>query len=516
VKWTASIENFDMNVAFFIFNRPDTTKQVFQAIAAARPERLFVIADGARSDRPGELDAVEATKAIIGSVDWPCEVATNFSDQNLGCRQRVASGLKWVFEQVEEAIILEDDCLPHPSFFPYCMQLLQRYRHDDRVAAISGDNFQNGIPRTAASYYFSKYFHCWGWASWRRVFETIDFQMNTWPEFKAHGFLETWSDSQAEFDYWLELFDLQHAGEINSWAYPWFYSCWAQSGLTVLPNVNLVSNIGFDENATHTTESENKLANLPTSDIGQLQHPELVVRNRVADEYTFSHVFQRDEVFQKNDRNWRMFQSTKKFFRKLRGKPKFDSVAHRRSLIQEFAQQSPCRIVVGSSGIAQDGWLATEMQDVDLLDPESWARFFADDSIDAILAEHVWEHLTEDQGVVAAATCCRFLKPGGYLRLAVPDGNHPDADYIDRVKPGGSGAGALDHKLLYDIQKLTEVLTQGGLDVRPLEFFDSENKFQAVDWDAEDGLIRRSKRFDPRNKNGDLVYTSIVVDAFKR
>lgn len=313
----ASIENPRMNVAFFIFNRPDTTRRVFAAIAAARPERLFVIADGARQDRPGESELVAQTKAILDEVDWPCEVVVNFSQENLGCRLRVASGLKWVFEQVEQVIVLEDDCLPHPSFFPYCVELLQRYRNDDRVAAISGDNFQNGKSRTADSYYFSKYFHCWGWASWRRVFETIDFEMSSWPEFKSSGFLKTWADSQAEREYWLRLFDLQHAGEINSWAYPWFYSCWAQSGLTVLPDTNLVSNIGFDENATHTTESENKLANLPTFGISPLRHPELLVRNRVADEYTFDNVFQNEEQVMLNKHRWRLFETAKKIFRRL-------------------------------------------------------------------------------------------------------------------------------------------------------------------------------------------------------
>lgn len=210
-----------------------------------------------------------------------------------------------------------------------------------------------------------------------------------------------------------------------------------------------------------------------------------------------------------------MFQSTKRLFRKLRGKPKFDSVQERRNGIKEFAARNPCRIVVGSSGIAQDDWLATEMQDVNLLEPESWSNYFGDGSVDAILAEHVWEHLTEAQGRIAAATCCRFLKPGGYLRLAVPDGNHPDQDYIERVRPGGSGAGADDHKLLYTIDLLTDVLTKGGLEVKTLEYFDSAGEFHWVDWEPNDGLVRRSRRFDPRNKEGELVYTSIVVDAFR-
>ena len=280
-----------MNVAFFIFNRPDTTARVFETIAAAQPQRLLVVADGARLDKPDEANLVAQTRAIIDQVDWPCLVDTNFATENLGCKPRVASGLQWVFEQVTEAIILEDDCLPDPSFFDYCTELLERYRDDERVAAISGDNFQNGISRTKDSYYFSKYFHCWGWASWRRVVQQVDFEMASWPELEQRDGLQDWADSDAELRYWRDMFALQHAGQINSWAYPFFYSCWERAGLTILPDVNLISNIGFDQEATHTTSSESDLANLPTHNIGQLKHPGVVERHQVADLYTFDNVF---------------------------------------------------------------------------------------------------------------------------------------------------------------------------------------------------------------------------------
>jgi hypothetical protein len=155
-------------IAFFIFNRPDTTARVFEAIRQAQPSKLLVVADGPRSTRPGEAEKCAATRAIIDQVDWECEVLTNYSDVNLGCRHRVSSGLDWVFEQVEEAIILEDDCLPHPTFFRFCEELLEWYRHDHRIVAISGDNFQNGHQSGEFSYYFSRYVHIWGWATWRR------------------------------------------------------------------------------------------------------------------------------------------------------------------------------------------------------------------------------------------------------------------------------------------------------------------------------------------------------------
>ena len=168
--------NFQLStpVAFIIFNRPDTTARVFAEIAKARPPKLLVVGDGPRANRDGEADRVAEARAIIKNVDWPCEVLTNFSTPNLGCKKRVSSGIDWIFEQVEEAIILEDDCLPDPSFFQFCEEMLARYRHDDRIAMISGDNFLFGQVPVPESYYFSRYCHIWGWASWRRAWKDYD------------------------------------------------------------------------------------------------------------------------------------------------------------------------------------------------------------------------------------------------------------------------------------------------------------------------------------------------------
>lgn len=162
----------------------------------------------------------------------------------------------------------------------------------------------------------------------------------------------------------------------------------------------------------------------------------------------------------------------------------------------------------------EPGWIPTEADFLNLLQPADWSRYFAGESIDAILAEHVWEHLDRRRGSTAAETCLRFLKPGGRLRLAVPDGNHPDPGYIDAVRPGGTGAGADDHKVLYTLDTLAPLLTDAGFEVEPLEYFDSEGRFHERPWDPADGLVRRSRRFDPRNRTG-LNYTSLIVDARK-
>jgi len=187
----------------------------------------------------------------------------------------------------------------------------------------------------------------------------------------------------------------------------------------------------------------------------------------------------------------------------------------RQRRIRRMAPEQPCRVVVGASRRVQSGWIGTEIEDLDLLRPETWTRFFGDESIDAILAEHVWEHLTAEEGRLAARTCRRFLKPGGYLRVAVPDGLFPDENYIEHVRPGGSGAGAHDHHVLYDHRTLSELFVDLGFRVSLLEYHDVDGTFRFEEWDPEQGMIRRSRRFDPMNQDGQLRYSSLILDACK-
>lgn len=274
-------------VAFIIFKRPDTTERVFEAIRQAKPPKLLVIADGSRADRPGEAEKCAATRAIIERVDWDCEVLKNYSEINLGCGKRVSSGLDWVFDNVAEAIILEDDCLPHPTFFRFCEELLERYRYDNRIVTISGQNVQFGSKRTEDSYYFSRYNHCWGWASWRRAWQYYDFDMKLWSEVKARGFLcDLLVDSQA-VNCWVELFQSTYDGKINTWDYQWTFACWLQSGLSILSNVNLVSNIGFGTASTNTAWKGSKFANISTQAMEfPLKHPPFMIRDMQADNFT--------------------------------------------------------------------------------------------------------------------------------------------------------------------------------------------------------------------------------------
>jgi hypothetical protein len=274
-------------VAFIIFNRPDTTQRVFAEIAKARPPKLLVVGDGPRASRSGEDELVIATRAIIKQVDWPCEVLVNFSDVNLGCKVRVSSGLDWIFEQVPEAIILEDDCLPDQSFFRFCEELLDRYRGDLHVGMISGDNFQFGRSHTQDSYYFSKYMHIWGWATWRdRWVGSYDVNLSDWPQIREQDLLVDLLGDQKEAAYWSALFEKVYAGKIDTWDYQWAFANLIKKRAGVLPTVNLISNIGFGAQATHTVRTSH-LANLPVSSMQfPLVHPLDVIANKTADKFT--------------------------------------------------------------------------------------------------------------------------------------------------------------------------------------------------------------------------------------
>jgi hypothetical protein len=278
-------------VLFLVFNRPDTTAQVFEAIRQAKPPRLYVAADGPRANRPGEAEKIVKVREIATSVDWPCEVKTLFREENLGCKYAVSGGITWFFEHEKQGIILEDDCLPHPEFFHFCESLLNRYSVDNRVWVITGDNFQDGIQRGEGSYYFSRYNHVWGWASWRRAWRNADMDIRFWPEWKRSATWKGFWDDPVARIYWEGIFDRMHRAEIDSWDYPWTASVWHLGGLTATPNVNLVSNIGFGPDSTHTASTDSPFAAMVTVSFGAIDHPARIAQDAAADRYVFDHHF---------------------------------------------------------------------------------------------------------------------------------------------------------------------------------------------------------------------------------
>ncbi|MBN3943674.1 MAG: glycosyltransferase family 2 protein [Nostoc sp.] len=281
-------------VTFIIFKRPQTTEKVFEVIRQAKPTKLFVIADGPRTDHEGEAEKCELTRAIIERVDWDCEVIKNYSEINLGCAKRVSSGLDWVFNNVEETIILEDDCIPHPTFFRFSQELLEKYRNDTRIATISAQNLQLGQKRTNYSYYFSRYNHCWGWASWRRAWQHYDLTIKLWKEVQAENLLHDILIDQKAVNSWQRIFQSVYDNPTGiTWDYQWTFACWMQGSLSIIPSVNLISNVGVGADATHfTSNQEFSFINMSVQAMEfPLKHPPFIVRNVEADNFTQKTVY---------------------------------------------------------------------------------------------------------------------------------------------------------------------------------------------------------------------------------
>jgi hypothetical protein len=286
---------FQTPILFVVFNRPDTTQRVFDEIKKVRPTKLYIAADGPRPNKQNDIDGCAQVREIFSKqIDWPCEVKTLFREKNLGCKYAVASAFDWFFENVEEGIILEDDDLPDPTFFPFCQEMLAKYRNDTRVMHISGCNFQqkNKKFRPEGSYYFAFIPHIWGWASWRRAWKHYDVEVTKWPEMKERGLLKNLFHDKAVSFMWANSFQRYHDKKINSYDGQWAFACLDNGGLCINPSKNLISNIGFGANSTHTSDATNENANLPTEPLEfPLKHPSKIEVDWVAEKHSFKHHF---------------------------------------------------------------------------------------------------------------------------------------------------------------------------------------------------------------------------------
>jgi len=267
-------------VALFAFNRPETTARVFAAIRAARPSRLFLVCDGPRANRADDAAQCAEVRRLLEQVDWPCTVECDYSETNLGCRRRISSGIAWVFSQVEEAIFLEDDTLPDASFFPYCDELLARYRDDARVLMISGFTLLDHGDAEGSSYWFSAHPRIWGWASWRAAWEGYDVHLRDWPEVFTAG--DGWlTRTRAERDVWGPFFDAVKIGTIDTWDAQLTLHAWGTARLTAMPRANLVTNIGLGGGTNTATYSLPQRSPVPMS--FPLRHPAAVRASRALD-----------------------------------------------------------------------------------------------------------------------------------------------------------------------------------------------------------------------------------------
>ena len=264
-------------VLLIAFRRPDLTEQVLAALRGAAPERLYVAIDGPRSEVPGEIELVHRVQdLVVAAVDWDCQIQWRIRSANLGCRRGVVDALDWFLGIESEGIILEDDCVPAPDFFPFCEQLLERYRFDFRVLSVGGDNSGEVTFAGPWSYGFVRHPAVWGWATWRRAWDLYDRDMNLWGAVRGTELVQAIFPDELERHYRSRIFDrlLDH-GEPDTWDYQWSATCFLTGGLTVMPARNLVANLGFRDDATHTTASS-ALADAPTGSVLPLEHPPIV------------------------------------------------------------------------------------------------------------------------------------------------------------------------------------------------------------------------------------------------
>jgi hypothetical protein len=286
-----STTGFDAPIAIFAFNRPALTRRVHDAVSRLRPRSLFLIADGPRRGRPDEQAICEEVRRILTNVDWHCTVNTHFSPYNMGCGRRMSSGLDWLFQQTDSAIILEDDCLPSPQFFYFCRAMLEQYRHDARVGTIAGTNIAASHASFPASYLFSRYPQAWGWATWRRSWDLYDYDMLKLDRFRETGLLAAALGNRAAEKFWLKQFEAVRSGALDTWDCQLCLTSLCQSWLNVIPSVNLVSNIGFGPDATHTTAPSDK-AELPVQTLPwPIEHPEFFVSHADFDRLLERHGF---------------------------------------------------------------------------------------------------------------------------------------------------------------------------------------------------------------------------------
>ncbi|WP_302575441.1 nucleotide-diphospho-sugar transferase [uncultured Duncaniella sp.] len=260
-------------VLLIIFNRPNTTQEVFNVIKKVKPSKLYVAGDGPRLNRPNERELCHQAQKIATAVDWNCEVKTLFQNENLGCKIAVSRAISWFFENEKEGIILEDDIVPHSDFFYYCDELLDKYRDKTNIGVVSGHNHVYNDKHFHDSYDFVSVSHCWGWGSWRHSWEKVDVSLSTYDFRSLKKALKTIYSNPSQRRFWLGTYLLLKMGLINSWAYPMTISFIINGYISIVPKHNLTKNIGEGENATHTSTLDLNETSIVLNPIRPIKHP---------------------------------------------------------------------------------------------------------------------------------------------------------------------------------------------------------------------------------------------------
>lgn len=295
-------------VLLLIFNRPDKGAQVFDRIRQVKPARLYIAADAPRPGNEQDTLLCQQAREIIHQVDWDCAVKTRLLDQHQGCRIAVSDAITWFFDQEAEGIILEDDCLPAISFFSFCDTLLDKYRNDKRIHTITGTNLQNGRQWGHATYYYSHYNNIWGWASWRRVWQAYDRDLRKYSAADVPAILQPLYNDRLLTEDWTLNFQQLQSGLIDTWDHQLNFLTFFEKAYCITPNTNLISNIGFGQQATHTHQADNHHANLPVGEITTIIHPKQMIPEPSADYYFLQkehHLTERWRIYNKPKRRFK-------------------------------------------------------------------------------------------------------------------------------------------------------------------------------------------------------------------
>lgn len=504
-------------VAVLIFNRPDLTKLVFQEIRKVKPKKILVVADGSRF--PEEEEKCRNARQVFNKIDWECELLTNFSEVNLTSPIRCSSGIDWIFSNVEEAIILEDDCLPSESFFFFCQEMIERYREDERIMHISGSNFRRVPRKNDYSYCFSKYGTAWGWATWRRAWKYFDFEMKEWLSLRQTNWIETIHKDKIEQQHWIKVFDSCTLGGDPHWDYAWMFSCWSKGGLSIIPEVNLVSNTGCRWDGTRHSSVDDSLALVPRHTLQSLRHPEQIIQDTETNNYLFDIRFG-GKYYPKNNPSHEEYREIFKSLIRLlpqRFRDQYrDNWIEIKTLLKiKYAQLKltflrpdfPCNqenkinLHLGCGTINHPRFINIDglpfphihyVRSLDNLAP------FKEGTVDLIYACHCLEHFSHTKVKKVLLEWFRPLKKDGILRISVPDfdsilaiykGSGNNIDPILGMLMGGQGYKFDFHMTVFNQESLKKLLLETGF--REVRYWQpgSDELTTFDDWSGRKAII---------------------------
>ena len=279
-------------ILFLTYKRFDTAKKVFDSIKKAQPKKLYFVSNAPKNNDFEEYKKISKVRSLVDQIDWDCNVITLFREEYLDVKQSITNSIDWFFLLEEKGIILEDDCVPVQSFYTFCQDLLSYYENDNEVYSIGGCCFFEDLNLPENEYRFSKHAYIWGWATWRRAWKKYDLKMSQWPNYKnTKSFKSIFRNKLIRY-YWINIFNSVYRGQINTWDYQWVYSVWLNNGITIIPNRNLITNIGFGNDSNFTNDKNSIEANMKVSEVKfPLKHIDNKIINSIDQKYVEKYIY---------------------------------------------------------------------------------------------------------------------------------------------------------------------------------------------------------------------------------